>query len=84
MVDMLLKGDAGILVEIKDAKGRTPLTMAAIGKKTIKKDKKLRSLIHDVEFIFWVKRQDSDQDLHLYMDFILTGQDQDQVYRDPD
>ena len=37
MVDMLLKGDAGILVEIKDAKGRTPLTMAAIGKKTIKK-----------------------------------------------
>ena len=40
MVDMLLKGDAGMLVEIKDAKGRTPLTMAAIGKKTIKKDKK--------------------------------------------
>ena len=33
MVDMLLKGDAGMLVEIKDAKGRTPLTMAAIGKK---------------------------------------------------
>jgi len=39
MVDMLLKGDAGMLkgdaagmlVEIKDAKGRTPLTMAAIG-----------------------------------------------------
>ena len=44
MVDMLLKGDAGMLkgdaagmlVEIKDAKGRTPLTMAAIGKKTSK------------------------------------------------
>ena len=45
MVDMLLKGDAGMLkgdaagmlVEIKDAKGRTPLTMAAIGTKKTSK-----------------------------------------------
>ena len=34
MVDLLLRGDAEMLVEMKDAKGRSSLTMAAIGNKS--------------------------------------------------